>query len=220
MDLAYYFLEDEAVAAHPDRLAYLVSGTWPLPSGAAAPGATFAPDVSLRFVGPPGPGPDSVYAVRITWQHTDHDRTNLDPREATVFPGVNLPGLADHLRGIADPVSPECYDADLLRGLVGPDDDGIGRAMERYVCLTPYDLSVVGRGSAPSHEQILRWKLPEPPPEARVAVDEHLTQATRYIDDFFGHEQLFLFDTQWAAAHPDLALSLLRYATHWDPLAP
>jgi hypothetical protein len=29
----------------------------------------------------------------------------------------------------------------------------------------------------------------------------------------------FLFDTVWAAAHPDLAQSLLRYASGWDPLA-
>jgi len=65
VDLAYYFLEDEAIAAYPDRLAYLVNDTWPLPSGAAAPGTTFTPDVPVRFVGPPGPAPDSVYAVRM-----------------------------------------------------------------------------------------------------------------------------------------------------------
>jgi hypothetical protein len=92
--------------------------------------------------------------------------------------------------------------------------------MDRYVALESYDLSIFGKWTAPSHEQILQWKLPEPPPAARVAVGEHLAQAARYIDDFFGYEQLFLFDTQWAAANPDLALSLLRYATHWDPFAP
>ncbi|MGI5153092.1 hypothetical protein ACQEVC_43105 [Plantactinospora sp. CA-294935] len=80
VDLAYFFLEDEAVDAHPDRLAYLVNGTWPLPSGAAASGATFTPDLVLRVVGPPGPGSDSVYAVRISWQHTADNGTNLDQR--------------------------------------------------------------------------------------------------------------------------------------------
>ncbi len=217
VDLAYFFLEDEAVAAHPDRLAYLVNDTWPLPSAAAAPGATFTPDVPLRIAGPPGPGPDSVYAVRIAWQHTDQDGTNLDQRGATVFPGVDLPGLAGHLRSVTDPVSRERFDADLLRSLVGPGEDTIGPALSRYVCLESYDLSIFGKWTAPSHEQILEWKLPEPPPAARVAVDRHLAQAARYIDDFFGHEQLFLFDTRWAAAHPELALSLLRYAAHWDP---
>ena len=42
-------------------------------------------------------------------------------------------------------------------------------------------------------------------------------QVARYIDDFFGFDQWFLFDTRWAAANPDLARSLLRYAAHWDP---
>ncbi|RKR85876.1 hypothetical protein BDK92_0087 [Micromonospora pisi] len=219
VDLAYFFLEDEAVTAHPDRLMYLVNHTWPLPSSAGAPSATFTPDVALRVVNPPGSGPNSVYAVRISWQHTDHNGTNLDQRGAIVFPGVSLPGLSDHLRRIGDSVSRECFDADLLRSLVGPGDDSIGPAINRYIALESYDLSIFGEWTAPSHEQILQWKLPEPPLKARVAVDEHLAQAARYIDDFFGYEQLFLFDTQWAAAHPDLALSLLRYAAHWDPFA-
>jgi hypothetical protein len=34
----------------------------------------------------------------------------------------------------------------------------------------------------------------------------------------FGYQQWYLFDTAWAATHPDLARSLLRYANHWDPL--
>ena len=45
----------------------------------------------------------------------------------------------------------------------------------------------------------------------------HRAQVSRYIDDFFGSDQWFLFDTRWAAAYPDLARSLLRYAAHWDP---
>ncbi|MFC7246675.1 hypothetical protein ACFQO7_29695 [Catellatospora aurea] len=220
VDLAYFFLEDEAVTAHPDRLAYLVNDSWPLPSDAAASGAAFTPDVALRVADPSGPGPDSVYLVRVTWEHPEPRATNLNRREMIVFRGVDLPGLADHLRGAAEPVSWESFDADLLRSLVGPDDDGIGPALDRYLCLEPYDLSVRGVWTAPSHEQILTWKLPEPPPQARLEVAEHIAQAARYIDDFFGYEQLFLFDTRWAAAHPDLAQSLLRYGTDWDPFAP
>ncbi|MGW3853458.1 hypothetical protein [Micromonospora arida] len=44
-----------------------------------------------------------------------------------------------------------------------------------------------------------------------------MRQVARYIDDFFGFDQWFLFDTRWAAANQDLARSLLRYAAHWDP---
>jgi 3-oxoacyl-ACP reductase-like protein len=35
----------------------------------------------------------------------------------------------------------------------------------------------------------------------------------------FGHQQWILFDDRWAAAHPDLAASLLHYARCWDPFA-
>ncbi|MBL7258291.1 hypothetical protein [Paractinoplanes lichenicola] len=194
-DVAYYFLEDEAVAAHPDRLAYLVNDTWPLPADVGA-----------------APGPPSVHLVRIAWQHLDHDGTNLDNHGVTVFPGVTLPGFADHLRGRA---AGGRFDADLLRALVGPGEDGLEPAMSRYVALGGYDLSNVGTWTAPSHEQILRSIRPSP--SSRLAMSGHVVQAARYIDDFWGYEQLFLFDSLWAAAHPDLAGSLLRYGSHWDP---
>ncbi|MEV0402601.1 hypothetical protein [Actinoallomurus sp. NPDC050550] len=48
-------------------------------------------------------------------------------------------------------------------------------------------------------------------------MDAHIAQVARYIDGFFGFDQWFLFDSRWAAAHLDLARSLLRYAAHWDP---
>ncbi|MEK8104622.1 hypothetical protein NKG94_04460 [Micromonospora sp. M12] len=41
VDLAYYFVEEDAVVASPDRLAFLLHDTWPLPADAAAPGAVF-----------------------------------------------------------------------------------------------------------------------------------------------------------------------------------
>jgi hypothetical protein len=48
-------------------------------------------------------------------------------------------------------------------------------------------------------------------------VDEHIAQLALHHDDYFGYHQWFLFDDVWAASHPELAASLLRYATHWDP---
>ncbi|WP_233585440.1 hypothetical protein [Micromonospora sp. BL1] len=56
------------------------------------------------------------------------------------------------------------------------------------------------------------------PDASRIKVDEHLAQVTMRCGQSFGHQQWFLFDTVWAAAHPDLAQSLLRYSNHWDPL--
>ena len=34
------------------------------------------------------------------------------------------------------------------------------------------------------------------------------------------YHQWIFFDDQWAAAHPDLANSLLRYTRCWDMLSP
>jgi hypothetical protein len=116
------------------------------------------------------------------------------------------------LRGLSGTTAEENFDAGLLHSLVGPDDKSIAPAIDRYACLESYDLSVPGSWAVPGHEQIR--------PRSRVAVGEHLARAARSVDDFFGHEQLFLFDTRWAAAHPDLAHSLLRCATDWDPFAP
>lgn len=74
---------------------------------------------------------------------------------------------------------------------------------------------------APAHAPILGdiLELPhtERPIESLIGLDPHIAQVARYIDGFFGFDQWFLFDIRWAAAHPDLARSLLRYAAHWDP---
>lgn len=52
-----------------------------------------------------------------------------------------------------------------------------------------------------------------------MQLDPHIAQVARHIDSFFEFDQWFLFDTRWAAAHPDLARSLLRYAAHGDHYA-
>jgi ABC-type multidrug transport system ATPase subunit len=45
-----------------------------------------------------------------------------------------------------------------------------------------------------------------------------LAQALVHVHDLFGYERWYLFDDRWAAGHPELAASLLRYAGSWDPL--
>ncbi|GAA1023032.1 hypothetical protein Aple_096220 [Acrocarpospora pleiomorpha] len=44
-----------------------------------------------------------------------------------------------------------------------------------------------------------------------------MTQMSIHMDGFFGCRQWFFFDDVWAAAHPDLATSLMHYGVHWDP---
>jgi hypothetical protein len=135
VDLAYYFVDDEAAAASPDRLAFLLHDTWPLPAGAAAPGALFSHGVPVRTVRLAPPGPESVFSVRLCWQSHDTDG-NLDLAGAIAFPGLTLPDLAAHLRGVDDSVAHHWpHDARLLRALVAPGEDDVGPALERYARL-------------------------------------------------------------------------------------
>ena len=221
VDLAYYFLDDEAVAASPDRLAFLLHDTWPLPTNTAASGAIFSHGVPVRTVRLVPPGPDSVFSVRLCWQSPDTYR-NLDLPGATVFPGLNLPDLAAHLRD-ADGLDAHHWphDAQLLKALVAPEDNGLGTALQRYARLPGYAPSPASLDHVPTpdpHRGDMRESQPaQGPTESLIRLDPHITQVARYIDDFFGFDQWFLFDTRWAAANSDLARSLLRYATHWDP---
>lgn len=94
-------------------------------------------------------------------------------------------------------------------------------ALARYARLPGYDPSPANLDLVSAHYEIHRETLemmtPEPSVGSLIRLDAHIVQVARYIDDFFGFDQWFLFDTRWAAANPDLARSLLRYAAHWDP---
>nr|WP_238433587.1 hypothetical protein [Micromonospora tarensis] len=67
------------------------------------------------------------------------------------------------------------------------------------------------------HRETLGLMSRQPSGGSLIRSDPHIAQVARYIDDFFGFDQWFLFDTRWAAANEHLARSLLRYAAHWDP---
>lgn len=214
VDLAYYFVNDEAVAATPDRLAFLVHDTWPLPAGSAAPGASFNHHVPVRTVqlGPTGPG--SVFSIRLGWDSPDTHR-NLELAGAVAFPGVTLPEFAGHL-GRADVGDADHWphQARFLRELVKLEENDLGPALHRYARLPGYEPSSAGKDRVPEQNSN---RSQRPSTKSLVHLDLHIAQVSRYIDDFFGYDQWFLFDNQWAAAHFDLACSLLRYAGHWDP---
>lgn len=189
VDLAYYFFDDEAAVFSADRLAFLLHDTWPLPSDAAPPETVFRHRVPVRPVSPVRPGSEAVFSVRLHWE--DPQSLNLDG--AMMFSGVSLPGLATHIRSVSTSVIEGWpTDAQLLRELLGSGEGDIAAALERYV-------------------------QQEPHPASLIESDRHIVQVARYVSDFLGFDQWLLFDTHWAATHPDLARSLLRYAAHWDP---
>jgi hypothetical protein len=55
------------------------------------------------------------------------------------------------------------------------------------------------------------------PALSRIEASRHLVQAAIHVDQRFGYQRWYLFDDVWAAAHPDLAASLLRCVAGWDP---
>ncbi|GAB3864030.1 hypothetical protein GCM10029963_73740 [Micromonospora andamanensis] len=178
VDLAYYFLDDEAVAASPDRLAFLLHDTWPLPTSAAAGGAVFSPAVPVRTVWLVPPGPGSVFSVRLCWQSPDTNR-NLDLPGATVFPGLTLPDLAGHLRD-ADDLDAHTWphDAQLLKALVAPEDNDVGAALRRYARLPGYAPSPTGLDHPPTPDPN-RGDGPEPgaaqrSTESLIRLDPHI----------------------------------------------
>jgi hypothetical protein len=220
VDLAYYFIDDEAVADLPDRLAFLVHDTWPLPGhvgrrGAAS--ASFSHSVPVRTLRLGATGPDCVFLARLGWDAPDTHR-NLDLTGAVALPGLTLPDLAAHLSSVdTSDVDGWPHEVRLLRNLITPGDD-LTSALQRYARLPGYDPSPADV-SRPPEPDGNRLNLPEAATKSLVRVDTHLAQVARHIDDFFGYDQWFLFDTRWATAHPALARSLLRYTAHWDPFA-
>ncbi|WP_422741378.1 hypothetical protein ACN27B_21775 [Micromonospora sp. WMMD754] len=220
VDLAYYFVDDDAAAASPDRLAFLLHDTWPLPTDAGRSETAFSHNVPVRAVRLAPPGTDCTFSVRLCWQSPDLYR-NLDLTGAVQFPGVSLPDLAAHL-AVDDPGSHRWpHDVRLLRALVAPGEHDLGRALERYARLPGYAPSPASLDRMPTHEAVHREMTDllhaERPTESLIRLDTHIAQVARYIDGFFGFDQWFLFDNRWAAANPDLARSLLRHAAHWDP---
>lgn len=223
VDLAYYFIDDRATAALPDRLAYLLHDTWPLPSAAAASGAGFSSHIPVRTVRLAPPGPESIFSVRLCWESPDVHR-NLNLPGAVAFPGLTLPELAARLRGADGPKAQNWpYDARLMRALVAQGDEDIGPAMERYARLpecSPWPAeSDRPLAQEAAHQEILELLRPGRSVESLTRLDAHIVQVARYINGFVGFDQWFIFDTQWAATHPDLDRSLLRYVTYWDPFA-
>ncbi|MEV4510338.1 hypothetical protein AB0K00_15390 [Dactylosporangium sp. NPDC049525] len=211
VELAYFFLDDEVVAASGERLAVLLHDSWPLPGDAGDPA-------------PPGDATTSMVLL------THYDGETLARLEPFVFPGVDLPGLAGHLRA-ADPAGqdwpPELL---VLRALVAPDDTTVEPALRRCNLWPGFNLNdgPWPRGMPDAHAAVHREAADliavgectdgRDPDASLLRVDDHLAQLAMHCSEAFGYQQWFLFDTVWAAAHPDLARSLLRYAGHWDPL--
>ncbi|MEU5695459.1 hypothetical protein [Actinosynnema sp. NPDC020468] len=214
VELAYYFLDDHVIAEEPSRLAYLLHESWPLPHTAG--GATsFTPDVPVLPATGSGGGTSTTYALFLTF----YDGDSLGTTPPLSFPGVDLPNLAAHLTSTT-------LDEDWpveLKVLWALTTDDLATALARCDHWPDYNDPTFARDHPTAHAAALpnlatTFAHGRDPSASLLRVDDHLAQFAMHVDTYFGHRQWFLFDTTWAATHPDLAHSLLRYGGHWDPL--
>lgn len=230
VQLAYYLFDDQA--AEPERVAYLLHDDFPLPTGAGAEGDFECP-VDTQALEPAGSGDGCTWAVILTF----YDSESFPTSPVSVFEGVRLPGLVDHLRAVEPSVDdsdsqdyPDTWPLELrlLRAAIQDGDGDLAPALRRYA---DYPLWTVGSGAGTGRvglgPQGAAWaafvklagerKPDGEPARSRLDVSEHIAQAAVHASASFGYQQLFVFDDLWASANPALAASLLRYASGWDP---
>jgi hypothetical protein len=161
---------------------------------------------------------------------TFYDGKTLARLQPLAFPGVDLPALAGHLRTVAISSSldwpPELF---VLRALIAPEDATVLPALDRCNRWPGFNLNANPLPGLPD-EHDAAHRLAEDtlavgeihggrqPEISMLRASDHLAQLAMHCSRAFGYQQWYLFDTTWAANHLSLAQSLLRYATHWDPL--
>lgn len=225
VELAYFFLDDHVVTGAPQRLTYLLHPAFPLPDETDQR-STFAVEVPVNVVTEPGPDTSTTFAVFLTF----YDGHSLAVAPPLTFPGVGLPTLAPHLRR-AQPDAWGQWPPELrvLRALSASGEDSIGPALDRCNRWPGFNLNAAPWPDLPdehaaahreaAHRVDAAQYTDRRRPEASLLrVTEHLTQVAMHCGESFGYQQWYLFDTRWAASHPQMAQSLLRYAHHWDPL--
>jgi len=231
VQLAYYFFDDEAVREHPESVAWLLEEDPAIVDGDED--GAYQPSVAVPPLEPAGRGEGATYACLFTF----YDGESL-PGQAAVFRGARLPELAAHLREVVPAARPEAWSAEwmdtwplelrLLRAAVERGDTTLAAALRRCAA---FPLDAVG--SRGNHSKLGlgphadAWRELAAAAEGRgpggdpsrsiVHEGEHVAVLCAHTSKHFGFTQWILFDDRWAAAYPDLAGSLLRYATDWDP---
>jgi hypothetical protein len=244
VELAYFFLPPQAGAQAPERLAYLLHEDFPLPSGVRAGAGAFEAPVEVGTLAPAGTGEGTTYAVLLTFS----DSLSISTLSPVAIPGVRMPELAAYLRRVVpaggryvpftlglvrsarELVDQDWWPEELLalRGLVAPGDETVEPALRRCNQCLNFEgrLSAVLDGPHPAAHEAAMAELATVTPSRgrdpeRSVIDaaEHIAQMSIHASAVFGHQQWYLFDDVWAATHPELAASLIRYAADWNPYA-
>ena len=243
VQLAYFFLDDTLVRSAPDRLAYLMLGDWRLPAAIGPGRSHFRAPFPVRTLARSRPGTDTTWLVVLDTNVEEFGDTPPVAFAGVRLPDLPellravVPAHSEPRRRSHDPWSSWPWEPLALRALLAPGDRSMGPALRRYNrrAWQPNGYESVAtlrrtaeEPHADAHAALARF-LDELPPEraserhwrdpalSRIQGGGHLLQAAIHVDRRLSDERCYLFDDVWAAAHPDLAASLLRCAAGWDP---
>ena len=237
VELAYFFLPPQAGEQAPGGWLTCCTRTSRCPAGPVRKPAPSPPRSKLGTLAPASAGEGATYAVLLTFYSGD----SIGWLPPVAIPGVRLAGLAGYLRRVV-PAGGRyaCYTRELieqeqwpkellaLRGLVAPGETSVEPALRRcnrYLNIEDR-LSAAFAGPHPAAHEAAMAELAtvtldegRDPERSVIDVAEHIAQMSMHASAFFGHQQWYLFDDVWAAARPELAASLMRYAASWNPYA-
>jgi hypothetical protein len=229
--LAYFFFDDAAAKKGASRVAYLLHEDAKLPP-AKGTGGKFKSPVPVESLEPAARGQGRTYACLLTFSDSD----SL-PGSAHVFEGVRLPELAAHMRNVVPHSEKATWSKDfvetwplemrLLRAMVADGDGDIAAGLAR--CATYPSLDVGGtnhsrvgvgphaKAAAEFAETAKGHAFDGSAKKTVLHITPHAVLFSPHVTKAFGHQQWILFDDVWASSNANLATSILRYATHWDP---
>jgi hypothetical protein len=207
VDLAYFFL-DEAAVKKKDRVAWLLHDSPKLPTTIGK--GKYKPPLPIDALSKVK-GEGTTYVCLLTFADSESI-----PGSAHAFQGVRLPELAAHLRSAKAEGWP--FELRLLRASLS--DDDLASALKKIASFplldvlnaestreatTAADMAALAKGRKTEAKKLVMHASP------------HAILFSPYVSKAFGHQQIIFFDDLWASANADLASSLLRYASGWDP---
>lgn len=244
LEMTISVFDDHYLAKHPQRAAFLAREDWRLPDGSADGG--FRPRTKVPKVSPKGRGVGATYLCLLAC-YDSGSLSDLEECQSgvRVIPGVRLPGLVPYLlrrqeseewEGEMENLRTAAHAAVAAeRGRAAGDEAALLAAVTdpADALAWPAYSDWSEEHGRPAGVHLLRRALEHADPAAdsssrrkrskdELLVQTHIAQACLHEATWEHYGEVYhhwvLFDDLWAAAHPDLAHSLLRFASRWDVL--
>lgn len=245
LEMTISVIDDEYMSKHPQRAAFLAREDWRLPDGAAD--GEFRPTTRVPKVSPKGAGVGATYLCFLAY-YDSGSLSDLQECATGLrgIPGVRLPDLVHYLLRVTEAAGWEgemenlraAAHAAIAVEVAGTSGDEAALLVALAggadaLAWSAYSDWLQEHGRPPAGVHLLRRALrladaghfQESRKRAKdeCLVQTHVAQACLHTADWGKmdgdlYHHWVLFDDLWAAAHPELAHSLLRLASRWDVL--